>query len=375
MRILFICTENYAGMLPFGVNIINAFDEGELSCILVSSKKSDYRGNLDTTYPKEVHIIDQPESKGKEMLYKALPFQLFRKVQEVTRNKKFDIIHLLTEDTDMAYFINMLKKKGHVIYTVHDLVPHEAKVRSIFHKLKRKILIEYRFGLLLKNINNLAACNKIQYQALKEKFPGKNIFYHSFPSLITHKIKTGNLEVPEIKGLKNYILFFGRVEKYKGVEVLYQAYTNAPELQQYPLVIAGSGFLYFERDSSKEQNVVFINRYIHEEEIPHLFKESICTVYPYISATQSGVTSLSFYFNKPIVASSIPFFATELKNQPRCFLFQTEDGDSLTTVLRECLQQETTALPPNNTFVEPDIKQELLDIYTSIINNKGKHDV
>jgi glycosyltransferase involved in cell wall biosynthesis len=373
MRILFICTENYAGLLPFGANIINAFDDQEVSCILVSSPKSDYRNNLDKSFQRDVHVIDEPEGSRAAIIFRLLPLQVIKKIGEFTAKKKFDIIHLLTEDTGLALYAGWLKKKGNLVYTVHDLVPHEAKHQSILHKLKRKLMVEYRFKLLLKSVPNLVTCNQLQYEALKESYPHKRVWFHSFPSLITPQIRNGNREVPELKGIRDYILFFGRVEKYKGVDVLYQAYINDPALQRYPLVIAGSGFLYFDRDRAKEGNVIFINRYIHEEEIPFLYRNCISTVYPYISATQSGVTSLSFYFNKPIVASDIPFFAAELRNRPHCYLFRSENTDSLRTVLTGSLHHSNEP-PPQNTYKEPNLKQELLNIYNAIIQPNQKHE-
>lgn len=70
-------------------------------------------------------------------------------------------------------------------------------------------------------------------------------------------------------------------------------------------MIAGSGEVYF--PIQKYENIILINRYIKDEEIAWLFNHAKLTVYPYISATQSGVLSVSCYFGKPIIASDVPF--------------------------------------------------------------------
>ena len=43
-----------------------------------------------------------------------------------------------------------------------------------------------------------------------------------------------------------------------------------------------------------------INRYIKDSEVAYLYQHAQCVVYPYISATQSGVLSLAFYYQTPV---------------------------------------------------------------------------
>lgn len=77
---------------------------------------------------------------------------------------------------------------------------------------------------------------------------------------------------------------------------MYNAFTESAEISdKYDLVIAGSVQISFERKSN-EQHVTFINRYILDEEVRYLYEHAACVVYPYISATQSGVLSIAYYF-------------------------------------------------------------------------------
>lgn len=95
---------------------------------------------------------------------------------------------------------------------------------------------------------------------------------------------------------KKYILFFGRIEKYKGIDILYKSFCESQELQkEYTLVIAGKG-RFLMQQNERNLNILFINRYIKDTEVGYLFKNAAAVVYPYISATQSGVLSLSCFF-------------------------------------------------------------------------------
>ena len=104
----------------------------------------------------------------------------------------------------------------------------------------------------------------------------------------------------------NYYLFFGRIDKYKGIETLLRTYGEANKCS-FPLVIAGSGTLtQRERELvEKENRVLLINRYISDGEMKWLLSHSMAVVLPYIEATQSGVIPLSYYYTKPVLVSNV----------------------------------------------------------------------
>ena len=184
------------------------------------------------------------------------------------------------------------------ISTVHDLHPHESK-KEWYKELRFKLI----YKRLHENIvyaKNLITNSETQYEELKSSYPDKKIYYHSFPSLVTENIKNGKDMPLELETIdKPYILFFGRIEEYKGITLLYKVFTESIELSEhYTLVIAGRGTLPFTRIPN-EKNVIIINRYIKDTEIAYMYQHAHCTVYPYISATQSGVISLSIYFQTP----------------------------------------------------------------------------
>ena len=69
------------------------------------------------------------------------------------------------------------------------------------------------------------------------------------------------------------------------------------------------------------------NRYIKDTEVSYLYQHAHCVVYPYISATQSGVLSLAFYYNTPLLASDVPFFKSSLESEGTGLLFKNGDID------------------------------------------------
>lgn len=112
----------------------------------------------------------------------------------------------------------------------------------------------------------------------------------------------------ELEGKEgDYLLFFGRIDKYKGIEHLLRAYRFAEE-QCLPLVIAGSGALSEteKEEAAKCKNVLLLNRYIGDGEMKYLFSHSRGVVLPYIEATQSGVIPIAYSYGKPVIVSDLP---------------------------------------------------------------------
>ena len=175
----------------------------------------------------------------------------------------------------------------------------------------------------------------------------------------------------ELKGLdKPYILFFGRIEAYKGISILYHAFMKSEDLQKkYQLVVAGRGELDFER-TPEDYGVTFINRYIKDSEVSYLYQHAQCVVYPYISATQSGVLSLAFYYQVPVLASDVPFFKSIINSSSTGLLFNNGNVDDLKRQLLTMLQHDNVEMKSNqkayyNSHYNGDaIHSSLLKIYS-----------
>ena len=125
-------------------------------------------------------------------------------------------------------------------------------------------------------------------------------------NLGAHVPKTRETKPEEMHIEGDYLLFFGRIDKYKGVGDLLKAYQLAKEA--LPLVIAGNGTLSDEEQSvlKNTDNVTLINRYIADGEMKWLFANATTVVLPYIEATQSGVIPIAYYYSKPVIVSNVP---------------------------------------------------------------------
>lgn len=108
------------------------------------------------------------------------------------------------------------------------------------------------------------------------------------------------LEMPAVPT----ILMFGRMEPYKGLEVLAEAmpliWDRSPEVR---LLLAGAGGTSL--PAWADARVEVRDTYVPEADVPALFASATVTALPYTQASQSGVASLSLGFGVPVVASAI----------------------------------------------------------------------
>ena len=108
---------------------------------------------------------------------------------------------------------------------------------------------------------------------------------------------------------KKTLLFFGLIREYKGLDILLEAFRTLPE--DYQLIIAGEPYGSFDKyqriiDSlpGKDRVHVFPD-YIRDSEVKRFFCASDVTVLPYRSATQSGISSIAYHFDVPMIVTDV----------------------------------------------------------------------
>lgn len=120
------------------------------------------------------------------------------------------------------------------------------------------------------------------------------------------------LQILQLDPVYRYLLFFGFIRAYKGLDLLLEAFGD-PRLRKIKvkLVIAGE---FYEDDSSYRQmvlnkdigkEVLFFDSYIKDEDVPLFFSIADLVVQPYKSATQSGVTQIAFNYDKPMLVTDV----------------------------------------------------------------------
>lgn len=259
---------------------------------------------------------------------------------------KFDVIHLTWPANVYEFIIYMLKRK--IILTVHDPFPHTGLDTRIV-RLRRKVAF--------RCVPHFIILNKAQ----REKFLS---FYHLPSSAVIdsrlscytylNMVEQDMTTVPEQK----YILFAGKISKYKGVEYLLEAMKKVHDtFPDIKLVVAGGGKYHF--DISEYAALPYIdirNRFIPDEELVALMNKTQFMVCPYTDATQSGVIMSSFTFGTPVIATKVGGLPEMLGNGKYGMLVKEKDTDALYQGICSLLSDEEQLA---------DYRKEIAKDYTS----------
>lgn len=111
---------------------------------------------------------------------------------------------------------------------------------------------------------------------------------------------------------RKVLLFFGLIREYKGLDLLLEAMTLLDG--SYTLVVAGECYGSFDRyrqiiDSERfapiRNNLILNDKYIPDKDVKVYFSAADLSVLPYRSATQSGISSISWNFDVPLITTPV----------------------------------------------------------------------
>jgi len=198
----------------------------------------------------------------------------------------------------------ILKKQGVFNVSILDnVIPHEKKFYD-------KMLTQY-----FVNRNNafMAMSRSVADDLLTFNPQAKHALHpHPIFDFGEHINKQTAKEKLGLNPNDSYMLFFGFIRRYKGLDLLLEAISDARiKNRNVKLIVAGE---YYEdaayyNDKIKEygigEKVVLRTEYIPSDMVKYYFCAADIIVQPYRSATQSGVTQIAYHFEKPMLVTDV----------------------------------------------------------------------
>lgn len=281
--------------------------------------------------------------------------------------QKFEILHSTVFFDFSEWFMYLFRKK--ILLTVHDPFPHTGELT------KRKSLNRWISMKFVKFFLILNEAQKQQFMAV-HKLQSSQVYSSKLGVYTSLRLY---LNQTDKRLSKEYILFFGRISPYKGIELLLKAMLKVHE--SYPhinLIVAGSGKFDFDIGKYTALNYVeFRNRFIPTEELAELINDSKFVVCPYTDATQSGVIMSCYAFNKPVIASDVGGLSEMVKHRENGLLVTPSDVNKLSEAIIELLgndnllrkfSQNIRNQYENGLDSWSVITSEIVSAYTKIIN-------
>ena len=231
---------------------------------------------------------------------------------------------LATHFHPWLFFVILLKKMicRKFIYIVHEN-PFEPKERDdFFSLLLQKFVIKQADVIVTHSVN---VKNEIS------KYIKVNVVF--FPlGAYSNYCKNFNYKIK--KSDTTTFLFLGRIESYKGVDLLLESfYLLLEKYSNIKLVIAGYGLL--PDVGQKHNSIEIVNRWLSDEEICGFLNQADVVVLPYKKASQSGVLSLAWACGVPTIVSDVGGLSEQVLDKENGLIFKSNDKIDLADKMSE----------------------------------------
>jgi D-inositol-3-phosphate glycosyltransferase len=206
----------------------------------------------------------------------------------------------------LGKIIRLIKKREQirVIAVAHNIIPHEKHAGW-------KSLTRY----FLKSCDGFITMSKTVTDELTTFMPEAPFaciphpVYDIFGERVSRQSAAEFMRLP---ATGNYLLFFGLIRKYKGLELLLKAMPYiTSQIKDIKLIIAGEFYSgkdeYFTLMNELQviEHIHIVDRFIPAEEVKFYFSLADLVVQPYFSATQSGITQIAYHFEVPMVVTDV----------------------------------------------------------------------
>jgi len=232
------------------------------------------------------------------------------KIGRKIKNQKPDILILKYWIPFMAPCLGTIariargNKQTKVICVIDNLIPHEKRIGD---QLLNSYFVKSVDGFVAMSESVFNDLNK--FDKTKKKILGVHPLYDNFGTAIS---KSEAIKRLSLDSNFKYMLFFGIIRQYKGLDVLLEAFADKRlQHQNLKLIVAGE---FYEDDKPYQEiinkhnlqdSVILHTHFIPDDEVVNYFCASDIIVQPYKNATQSGVTQIAYHFEKPMLVTNV----------------------------------------------------------------------
>jgi len=254
-------------------------------------------------------------------------------ISKILMTFRCDVIHLQECGNPINLLFVLFGFKP-VVATVHDVNVHPGKESSskkswqlwALSKIRR-----YGYGKIIVHGENL----KKQF-INQHKRSAQDVF------VVPHGCLFSFLPDKERKSPEepHTVLFFGRIEEYKGLKYLIEAEPLISEVfPDFKVIVAGRG-----DDMETYKSILLSNphfevhdRFILNDEVAFFFQRASAVVLPYIEASQSGVVAMAFAFGKPIIVTNVGSFPEMVEHYVTGIVIPSKDKMALSGAILDLL--------------------------------------
>lgn len=205
--------------------------------------------------------------------------------------------------------------KAKIISLTHNMIPHEP---NLLDKFLPSYFVKAMDGFVALSQSVIEDINKFDKRNCPKVFYPHPIYDHYGERLERNTaLQALNLPTEE-----KYVLFFGFIRAYKGLDLLLKAFAH-PKLKALNVKLIVAGEFYSDEKSYQSmidelgirEQVILRTDFIPDSEVNKYFSAADIVAQPYKTATQSGVTQIAYHFEKPMLVTKVGGLAEIVPHQ------------------------------------------------------------
>ena len=198
----------------------------------------------------------------------------------------------------------LIRKTTKVFAITDNVIPHEQRIGD---NLLTRYFVKSCDAFL--TLSSSVLDDLLKFTDTKEKIFIPHPIYDSFGEIVEKNKARKNLGLDE-NG--KYLLFFGFVRKYKGLDIMIDVMADR-RIKDLGVKLIVAGEFYENKEEYISQidvlgindSVILKSDFIPEEEVKDYFCASDMITQTYRTATQSGVTQIAYHFERPMLVTNV----------------------------------------------------------------------
>lgn len=198
----------------------------------------------------------------------------------------------------------LVRKHTCVLALTDNIIPHERRFGD-------KPFTRY----FVKGCHGFIAMSKKVLSDIDLFSPAARKVYSPHPMYATYGEAVSKKEARHQLGLNDddkIVLFFGLIRHYKGLDILLEAMSH-PEIKKRGIKLLIAGEFYEDKQPyldliqqyGMEEQVILHDSFIPNDRVRYYFCASDIVAQTYRNATNSGVTMVGYYYDKPMLVTNV----------------------------------------------------------------------
>ena len=231
------------------------------------------------------------------------------------------------------------------VFLCDNVIPHEKKVADVW---LTKLALRFPDFFIVQSESVLSDLRTLRPDARVRLVP--HPVYEIFPPPVSKAEARRRLEIRDAR----VILFFGYIRGYKGLRYLLEALPEILRGASVRLIVCGE---FYEGRSEAldligrlkiEDSVTLHDQFIPNDRVGDYFCAADAVVLPYVSATQSGIVQIAYFYDRPVIATTVGGLPEMVRDGRTGYLVPPENPEAIAgAVLRFYRENRTDYFEKN----------------------------